>query len=222
MPLIIGFVLAVAAFLLLLAFRSPLVAVKAAVMNLLAVGASYGVLTAVFQQGHGARLIGLHSAVPIPGYVPLLMFAVLFGLSMDYEVFLLSSIRESYLRHGDNRQAVVTGLGSTGRIITSAALIMVSVFLSYLLNDDPVVKMFGIGLASAVMLDATVVRGILVPASMALLGSGNWWLPRWLDRILPHLDIEGDGQPDHTGDDARSSPVTGAAPQPLPLPAGSA
>ncbi|AUG82057.1 hypothetical protein CFP65_7478 [Kitasatospora sp. MMS16-BH015] len=192
MPLIVAAVLAVAALLLLLAFRAPLVAAKAALLNLLAVGASYGVLTAVFQLGHGARLIGLHGAVPVPGYVPLLMFAVLFGLSMDYEVFLLSAIREHYLRHRDNRAAVVTGLGSTGRIITSAALIMVSVFLSYLLNTDPVVKMFGIGLACAVLLDATVVRGILVPASMALLGRANWWLPAWLDRLLPHLDIEGD------------------------------
>ncbi|MER5639188.1 MMPL family transporter [Kitasatospora sp. NPDC002227] len=195
MPLIVGAVLTVAALLLLLAFRAPLVAAKAALMNLLAVGASYGILTAVFQDGHGARLIGLHGAVPVPGYVPLLLFAVLFGLSMDYEVFLLSAVRENYLRHGDNRRAVVDGLGSTGRIISSAALIMVSVFLSYLLNDDPVVKMFGIGLACAVLLDATVVRGILVPATMALLGHGNWWLPRWLDRLLPHLDIEGDGHP---------------------------
>jgi RND superfamily putative drug exporter len=184
--------LVAAALLLLLAFRAPLVAAKAALLNLLAVGASYGILTAVFQQGHGARLIGLHGAVPVPGYVPLLLFAVLFGLSMDYEVFLLSAVREQYLRHGDNRAAVISGLGSTGRIITSAALIMVSVFLSYLLNDDPVVKMFGIGLAAAVLLDATVVRGVLVPATMALLGRRNWWIPAWLDRRLPHLDIEGD------------------------------
>ncbi|MCC9305749.1 MMPL family transporter [Kitasatospora sp. RB6PN24] len=219
MPLIIGFVLTVAALLLLLAFRSPLVAAKAALMNLLAVGASYGILTAVFQRGHGAHLIGLHGAVPIPGYVPLLMFAVLFGLSMDYEVFLLSAIRESYLQHGDNRQAVVTGLGRTGRIITSAALIMVSVFLSYLLNDDPVVKMFGIGLAGAVMLDATVVRGILVPATMALLGNGNWWLPRRLDQILPHLDIEGDGQPS-PHDDRTAADTAGATEADFPLPTG--
>ncbi|MGF1427030.1 MMPL family transporter [Kitasatospora sp. LaBMicrA B282] len=213
-PLIIVAVLAVAALLLLLAFRSPLVAVKAVLMNLLAAGASYGVLTVVFQEGHGGRLIGLHGPVPVPGYVPLLMFAVLFGLSMDYEVFLLSAIRESHLRDGDDRRAVVSGLGRTGPIITSAALIMVSVFLSYLLDDDPVVKMFGLGLASAVLLDATVVRGVLVPASMTLLGTRNWWLPRWLDRILPDLDIEGDGGPSAP---AVAQPVTTpAAPHPEP------
>ncbi|MFD0279312.1 MMPL family transporter [Kitasatospora sp. NPDC127111] len=195
MPLVVGFVLTVAGLLLLLAFRSPVVAVKAAVMNLVSVAAAYGVLTAVFQHGWGARLIGLEGAVPIPGYVPLLMFAVLFGLSMDYEVFLLSAVREAYLREGDNRRAVVTGLAGTGRIISSAALIMVAVFLSYLLSDDPVVKMFGIGLATAVALGATVVRGLLVPSTMVLLGDGNWWLPGWLDRLLPHVDIEGDGHP---------------------------
>ncbi|MEV7774530.1 MMPL family transporter [Kitasatospora sp. NPDC086791] len=218
MPSVIGFVLAVAGLLLLLAFRSPVVAVKAAVMNLVSVAAAYGVLTAVFQHGHGARLIGLDGAVPIPGYVPLLMFAVLFGLSMDYEVFLLSAVREGYLRERDNRRAVVAGLAGTGRIISSAALIMVAVFLSYLLSDDPVVKMFGIGLATAVALDATVVRGLLVPSTMVLLGDGNWWLPRWLDRLLPHVDIEGDGHQEHptapdpaTPDPATQDPATPAA-----------
>ncbi|GAA3118265.1 hypothetical protein GCM10020254_76570 [Streptomyces goshikiensis] len=123
--------------------------------------------------------------MPIPGYVPLLMFAVLFGLSMDYEVFLLSAVREAYLKSGDHRGSVITGLARTGGIITSAALIMVCVFLSYLLSDDPVVKMFGIGLATAVALDATLVRGVPVPAAMILLGKANWWLPGWLDRALP-------------------------------------
>ncbi|WP_234355189.1 MMPL family transporter [Kitasatospora aureofaciens] len=207
MPVVVGFVLTVAGLLLLLAFRSPVVAVKAAVMNLVSVAAAYGVLTAVFQHGTGARLIGLDGAVPIPGYVPLLMFAVLFGLSMDYEVFLLSAVREGYLRERDNRRAVVAGLSSTGRIISSAALIMVAVFLSYLLSDDPVVKMFGIGLASAVALDATVVRGLLVPATMVLLGDGNWWLPRWLDRLLPHVDIEGDGHTPRPGESGEPAPV---------------
>ncbi|MFE3493588.1 MMPL family transporter [Streptomyces sp. NPDC059169] len=193
MPVVVGFVLAVAALLLLLAFRSPVIAVKAALMNLISVAASYGVLTAVFQWGWGTSLIGLEGPVPIPGYVPLLMFAVLFGLSMDYEVFLLSAVRAAYLRRGDNREAVISGLAGTGRIITSAALIMVSVFLSYLLSDDPVVKMFGLGLATAVALDATVVRGVLVPSTMVLLGRANWWLPGWLDRLLPHMDVEDDG-----------------------------
>lgn len=207
MPLVVGFVLTVAGLLLLLAFRSPVVAVKAAVMNLVSVAAAYGVLTAVFQDGRGARLIGLEGAVAIPGYVPLLMFAVLFGLSMDYEVFLLSAVREAYLRSGDNRRAVVAGLAGTGRIISSAAMIMVTVFLSYLLSGDPVVKMFGIGLATAVALDATVVRGLLVPATMVLLGSGNWWLPRRLDRLLPHVDIEGDGREEHGAAEPAPAPA---------------
>ncbi|MFD4586745.1 MMPL family transporter [Streptomyces sp. NPDC058434] len=204
MPLVVGFVLAVAALLLLVAFRSPVVAVKAALMNLVSVAASYGVLTAVFQWGWGASPIGLEGPVPIPGYVPLLMFAVLFGLAMDYEVFLLSAVRAAYLRDGDNRGAVVSGLSGTGRIITSAALIMVSVFLGYLLSDDPVVKMFGIGLATAVALDATVVRGVLVPSTMVLLGRANWWLPGVLDRLLPRLAIEDDG---HDGAVPPASPA---------------
>ncbi|MEV7544642.1 MMPL family transporter [Streptomyces sp. NPDC089915] len=211
LPAVIGVVVAVAALLLLAAFRSPLLALKAAVLNLLSVAAAYGVLTAVFQWGWGARAIGLEGPVPVPGYVPLLMFAVLFGLSMDYEVFLLTAVRERYLDGRDARRAVVLGLASTGRIITSAALIMVSVFLAYLLSDDPVVKMFGTGLAAAVALDVTVVRGLLVPATMALLGDRGWWLPGWLDRVLPELDIEGTAhalpQPAGTGE----GPYTGAA-----------
>ncbi|GGT19515.1 MULTISPECIES: MMPL family transporter [Streptomyces] len=216
MPAVIGAVVAVAALLLLLAFRSPVVAVKAAVTNLLSVAAAYGVLTAVFQRGLGAGLIGLEGPVPIPGYVPLLMFAVLFGLSMDYEVFLLSSVREAYLRHGDNRRAVVEGLAGTGRVITSAAAIMVCVFLSYLLSADPVVKMFGVGLATAVALDATVVRGLLVPTGMVLLGTRNWWLPGPLDRLLPRMDIEGEGTGRGT---TRPDPAApGPATEPIPAP----
>ncbi|MCB5168070.1 MMPL family transporter [Streptomyces bambusae] len=191
LPAVIGVVVAVAGLLLLAAFRSPFLAAKAAVLNLLSVAASYGVLTAVFQWGWGAQAIGLEGPVPIPGYVPLLMFAVLFGLSMDYEVFLLTAVRERHLAGLGSRGAVVHGLAATGRIITSAALIMVSVFLAYLLADDPVVKMFGTGLAAAVALDVTVVRGLLVPTTMALLGDRAWWLPRRLDRLLPELDIEG-------------------------------
>ncbi|MGW4684950.1 MMPL family transporter [Streptomyces sp. NPDC004244] len=220
MPVIIATVVAVAALLLLLAFRSPVVAAKAAVMNLLSVGAAYGVLTALFQWGWGAGPIGLEGPVPIPGYVPLLMFAVLFGLSMDYEVFLLTAVRENWLRYGDNRRAVVAGLAGTGRIITSAALIMVSVFLSYLLSEDPVVKMFGVGLATAVALDATVVRGLLVPTSMVLLGTRNWWLPARLDRLLPHMDIEGEG---HGGaGSGAAGPRAAAAAGAGPGPAGTA
>lgn len=210
LPAVIGVVVAVAALLLLAAFRSPLLALKAAVLNLLSVAAAYGVLTAVFQWGWGARAIGLEGPVPVPGYVPLLMFAVLFGLSMDYEVFLLTAVRERYLDGRNARRAVVLGLASTGRIITSAALIMVSVFLAYLLSDDPVVKMFGTGLAAAVALDVTVVRGLLVPATMALLGDRGWWLPGWLDRVLPELDIEGTAHTLPRPAGAGADPDTGA------------
>lgn len=225
LPAIIATVVLVAGLLLLLAFRAPVVAVKAAVMNLLSVAASYGVLTAVFQWGWGAGPLGLDGPVPIPGYVPLLMFAVLFGLSMDYEVFLLSAVRASYLRHRDNTRAVVDGLAGTARIITSAAMIMVCVFLSYLLSEDPVVKMFGIGLATAVALDATVVRGLLVPTSMVLLGERNWWLPARLDRMLPRVDIEGTPTPPVRGRSqaAATAPApptaSTAAPGPDRLPA---
>ncbi|MEW2583500.1 MMPL family transporter [Streptomyces virginiae] len=222
LPAVIGTVVLVAGLLLLAAFRSPLLALKAAVLNLLSVAAAYGVLTAVFQWGWGARLIGLEGPVPVPGYVPLVMFAVLFGLSMDYEVFLLTSVREKWLASGDSRQAVVAGLASTGRIITSAALIMVSVFLAYLLSDDPVVKMFGTGLAAAVALDVTVVRGLLVPTTMALLGDRGWWLPRRLDRILPELDIEGSAhtvpaeRPGTVAAPAAGGPGETTATRPLP------
>ncbi|MEV6399771.1 MMPL family transporter [Streptomyces sp. NPDC051907] len=216
MPLIIVSVVLVAGLLLLLAFRAPVVALKAAVMNLISVAASYGVLTAVFQWGWGASLLGLDGPAPIPGYVPLLMFAVLFGLSMDYEVFLLTAVRESYLRRRDNARAVVEGLAGTGRIITSAAMIMVCVFLSYLLSEDPVVKMFGIGLATAVALDATVVRGLLVPTSMVLLGERNWWLPAWLDRILPRVDIEGGPTPPAPAPLSASAAASGSDRLPTP------
>ncbi|MFD8987334.1 MMPL family transporter [Streptomyces goshikiensis] len=218
LPAIIAFVLVIAALLLLLAFRSVVVAATAAVLNLVSVAAAYGVLTALFQQGWGAGALGLDGPVPIPGYVPLLMFAVLFGLSMDYEVFLLSAVREAYLKSGDHRGSVITGLARTGGIITSAALIMVCVFLSYLLSDDPVVKMFGIGLATAVALDATLVRGLLVPAAMILLGKANWWLPGWLDRALPRIDIEGGDHAPPPGPATEPEPGPEAGPDPEAAP----
>ncbi|MEU8938328.1 MMPL family transporter [Streptomyces goshikiensis] len=218
LPAIIAFVLVIAALLLLLAFRSVVVAATAAVLNLVSVAAAYGVLTALFQQGWGAGALGLDGPVPIPGYVPLLMFAVLFGLSMDYEVFLLSAVREAYLKSGDHRGSVITGLARTGGIITSAALIMVCVFLSYLLSDDPVVKMFGIGLATAVALDATLVRGLLVPAAMILLGKANWWLPGWLDRALPRIDIEGGDHAPPQGPATEPEPEPEAEPDPEAAP----
>ena len=177
--------------LLMIVFRSVLVPLKAALMNLLSIAAAYGVLVAVFQWGWGNELIGLHSTMPINPFLPLIMFAILFGLSMDYEVFLLSRVREEYVATGDNHEAVVRGLSSTARVITSAALIMISVFGAFVLGDDPNGKLFGVGLAVAVLIDATLVRMVLVPATMSLLGRANWWLPGWLDRILPHLDLEG-------------------------------
>ena len=155
---------------LLLAFRSILMPLKAAFANLLSVGAAYGVVTFVFQEGHGASLVGLDGAVPIASYVPLLMFAVLFGLSMDYEVFLLTQIQEHHKLSRDTHKAVVDGLASTGRVITSAALIMVCVFSSFILNGDAIVKQFGVGLAVAIAIDATIVRCVLVPAVMTKLG----------------------------------------------------
>ena len=174
--------------LLTVLFRSVLVPLKAVVLNLLSVGAAYGVLVMVFQWGWAAGLIGVESTVPIVSFIPLFMFAILFGLSMDYEVFLLSRVREEYRRHGDNTRTVIAGIAGTGRTITAAALIMVSVFSGFVLGSDPVVKMMGVGLATAIFLDATVVRLVLVPATMKLLGDANWWLPGWLDRLLPELD----------------------------------
>ena len=147
-------------------------------------------MVAVFQWGWGRSLIGLDEAVPIASFVPMMMFAILFGLSMDYEVFILSRIREEYHGGHSNIDSVVEGLGATAKVITAAALIMISVFLGFVASDDPVVKMMGIGLAVAVAVDATIVRMVLLPSTMTLVGDANWWLPRWLDRILPHLDIE--------------------------------
>jgi RND superfamily putative drug exporter len=174
--------------LLLLAFRSLVLPLKAAVVNLLSVSSAYGVMTLAFQTETGAELLGLPGPVPIAAYVPVLMFAILFGLSMDYEVFLLSRVREEFLRTGDAAGSVVTGLASTARVITSAALIMVSVFAGFALDSVVVIKMIGIGLATAIALDATVVRLLLVPAAMALLGRANWYLPRWMERVLPTVD----------------------------------
>ncbi|HET6836251.1 MAG TPA: MMPL family transporter [Acidimicrobiales bacterium] len=154
-------------------------------MNLLSVGAAYGVVVAVFQWGWRASLIGLEERIPITPWVPMLMFAILFGLSMDCEVFLLSRVRDAWLRSGDSRGSVVDRVASTASVITAAALIMVAVFASFVLVDDPVVKMMGLGLATAVLVDATVIRMVTVPATMELLGDANWWLPRRLERILP-------------------------------------
>jgi RND superfamily putative drug exporter len=185
-------VIALSFLLLMLAFRTIVIPAQAAVMNLLSIGAAYGVLVALFQFGWAHSLIGLDGAVPIVSYVPLFMFAVLFGLSMDYEVFLVSQIKEHVQEGQDNKTSVVSGLVTSGKVITAAATIMVFVFGSFVLNGDPTVKQFGVGLAVAVILDATVVRCLLVPARMASLGKWNWYLPRWLGRLLPHISIEGE------------------------------
>jgi putative drug exporter of the RND superfamily len=192
LPLMIAIVVGLSFIVLLVAFRSLLVPVKAAAMNLLSVAAAYGVVTAVFQLGWGSSLIGLDHAIPIVSFVPLLMFAILFGLSMDYEVFLLTQMREHYKEYGDEKRAVVEGLANTGRVITSAAAIMVCVFTSFVLSGNPVVKEFGVGLAVAIAIDSTLVRCLLVPAVMVLLGKRAWWLPKWMDRWLPKISIEGE------------------------------
>jgi RND superfamily putative drug exporter len=191
LPLQIIVVIALSFILLVLAFRTVVIPPQAALMNILSIGASYGVLTAVFQYGWLSGLIGLSGPVPIVSYVPLFMFAILFGLSMDYEVFLVSQIEEHVHAGESNEQSVVSGLVTSARVITAAAAIMVFVFGSFVLNGDPTIKQFGIGLAVAVVLDATVVRCLLVPALMLLMGNVNWYMPSWLDRVVPHVSIEG-------------------------------
>jgi putative drug exporter of the RND superfamily len=193
MPLFIVGVVGLSFLLLLVAFHSPLISLKAAVMNLLSVGAAYGVMTLFAKGGTLGQIIGIDHEVPIAPFMPVMMFAILFGLSMDYEVFLISRIREEYLKHRDTRRAVADGLAKTARVITAAAAIMVVVFLAFLAAPDVFLKLFGIGLASAIFLDATLVRMVLVPAVMQLLGDRNWWIPKWLERVLPRLDIEPGG-----------------------------
>jgi RND superfamily putative drug exporter len=189
---VIGAVVILSFLLLMAVFRSLAVPLKAAVMNLLSVGAAYGVIVAIFQWGWLGSVVGIGKTGPIDPWIPLMLFTILFGLSMDYEVFLLSRIREEWRRTGDNATAVADGLAQTGRIITAAAAIMVCVFASFVLGDERVLKVFGLGLATAVFVDATLVRMVLVPSTMELLGHVNWWFPRWLDRIVPKLSVEVD------------------------------
>ena len=192
LPVVILIVVALSCILLLLAFRTILVPLASAVMNLISIGAAYGVVTFVFQEGHGASLIGLEHSIPIVSYLPLMMFAILFGLSMDYQVFLLTHVREQVQEGHSPVDAVIRGLALSGKVITSAALIMTSVFASFILNSDPVVKQFGVGLAAAIAVDATIVRCLLVPAVLVLMGKSAWWFPGWLERWLPRLNVEGD------------------------------
>jgi RND superfamily putative drug exporter len=215
LPLQIIVVIALSFLLLVLAFRTVVIPPQAALMNILSIGASYGVLTAVFQYGWLSKLIGLSGPVPIVSYVPLFMFAILFGLSMDYEVFLVSQIEEHVHAGEGNKESVVSGLVTSARVITAAAAIMVFVFGSFVLNGDPTIKQFGIGLAIAVILDATIVRCLLVPALMLLMGNINWYMPRWLDHVVPHVSIE--GAEFFAARDQRLEPEPPAKPEPEPV-----
>ncbi|MCW2614112.1 MAG: hypothetical protein JWN08_1106 [Frankiales bacterium] len=191
LPLLVGGVVGLSFLLLLMVFRSIAIAVKAAVMNILSIGAAYGVVALALEGGAFGQLFGIDEPTPLPAFIPVLMFAILFGLSMDYEVFLLSRMREHWLRTGDSSRAVADGLAATARVITAAAAIMVAVFLAFVLSSDVILKVLGLGLATAILVDATVVRLLLVPAVMQLLGRATWWLPSWLDRRLPQLHVEG-------------------------------
>ncbi|HWG15164.1 MAG TPA: MMPL family transporter, partial [Streptosporangiaceae bacterium] len=209
-PWLILTVVAIAFVLLTVAFRSVVIAVKAAVFNLLSIGAAYGVIVAIFHWGWGASLIGLHTTLPVPAYVPMLVFAIVFGLSMDYEVFLLSRVHEAWVATRDPHRSVAIGIGSTARVITTAAAIMVVVFASFVLDTDPTVKMLSIGMAFAVLIDASLVRMMLVPSVMSLLGKHAWWMPRWLEPIVPHLQLEGSTEP-------APDPEPVAEPEPEPV-----
>ena len=219
-PLLIGGVVLLSMFVLVLSFRSLVVAIKAAAMNLLSVAAAYGVVALVLQGGWAGQLIGIDTETPLPAFVPVLMFAVLFGLSMDYEVFLVSRMREAWLRTGDNERAVLEGLASTGRVITAAAAIMVAVFAAFIPSADVVLKVIGVGMASAILIDATIVRLLLVPAVMHLLGRANWYLPEWMGRRLPQLHVEGrpeihlPGQRQHAASAGDTVDVTATASAP--------
>jgi putative drug exporter of the RND superfamily len=222
LPWFIGAVLVVSFLLLLAVFRSVLVPLKAVVMNLLSIGAAYGLVVAIFQWGWFGSVLGI-SAAPIEPWAPMMLFAIVFGMSMDYEVFLLSSIREEYDRTRVNETAVVEGLASTARVITAAAAIMVCVFGSFAVSDVRQVKLMGIGLAAAVFIDATLVRMVLVPATMQLLGDRNWWFPRWLDRIVPRIHVEAPPVAAFAGAPAAPappSPEPGTLPPPVPVTVG--
>jgi putative drug exporter of the RND superfamily len=190
MPVFFVAVIGLSFLLLLVAFRSLLVPLTAALMNLLAAGASFGVIVAIFQWGWLSEALGIGGGGPIEAFIPVMFFAILFGLSMDYQVFLVSRMHEEWLHTSDNRRSITVGQGETGGIITAAAIIMIAVFGGFILGDARVIKLFGIGLASAVFLDAFVVRTVLVPSLMHLIGPANWYLPRWLDRLTPQVSIE--------------------------------
>ncbi|MEP7023076.1 MAG: MMPL family transporter [Actinomycetota bacterium] len=190
LPLFIAVVVILAFILLMAVFRSLLIPLVASIMNLLSVGAALGIMNAVFEWGWGSSLLGLSGSNPVEVFVPVLLFSILFGLSMDYEVFLVSRMHEQWLLTRDNRQAVTLGQAETGRVITAAATIMIFVFASFIFGGSIVIEQFGVGLAGAIVIDAFIIRTVLVPAVMHLSGRANWWLPRWLDKILPQLSVE--------------------------------
>jgi putative drug exporter of the RND superfamily len=206
LPLFIGVVIGLSLLLLAVVFRSVLIPVKAAVLNLLSIGVALGVITFVFQDGHLASLIGVETTGPIEPFLPVMLFAIIFGLSMDYEVFLVTRMHEEWERTHDAPFAVRHGLALTGKVVMAAAIIMISVFGSFVLGDDRTIKLFGVGLASAVLFDAFVIRLILVPALMHLFGRASWWMPEWLERRLPRLSIEGPAEGGDDDDDSPSSP----------------
>jgi len=208
LPLFITVVVLLGALLLMVAFRSILIPLTAAVMNLLAAGASFGVVVAVFQWGWGSQALGLGTPGPVEAFLPVMLLAVLFGLSMDYQVFLVSRMHEEWMATGDNRRAVRVGQATTGRVITAAAAIMIGVFLAFVLGGERDIGEFGLGLATAILLDALILRTVLVPAAMQLFGRANWWIPNWLDRVLPHLSFEAPHQPHpQPGEEAARQPV---------------
>jgi len=207
-------VVAISFFLLTAAFQSIVIATKAAILNILSIGAAYGVIVAIFQWGWLKGVIGLQSTLPIPAYVPMLVFCIVFGLSMDYEVFLLSRVHEAWLATGDAHRSVAIGIGATAKVITTAALIMIVVFTSFVINPNPTVKMLAIGMAFAVLIDASIVRMILVPAIMSLLGAHAWWMPRWLTHVVPNLQLEG-AEPGSVAE-----PAAGPAVEPVGEPVG--
>ncbi len=207
LPLFIGLVVLVSFLLLMMVFRSLLIPLTAAVMNLLSIGAAFGILVAVFQWGDGGSIIGLSGTSPVEAFLPVMLFAILFGLSMDYQVFLVSRIHEEYIKSGgDNKMAVRNGLAATGKTITAAALIMILVFASFILGGERVIKEFGIGLAAGVLVDAVLIRMAVVPSLMMMFGKANWWLPGWLDRVLPHVSVD--------ADDLAANALPGSGPEP--------
>ena len=207
MPLFIAVVVGLSFILLLIAFRSLVIPLTAAVMNLLAAGGSFGLVVAIFQYGWGSDAMGAGPGAPIDAWIPVMLFAILFGLSMDYQVFLVSRMHEEWVHSRNNRQAVTVGQAETGGIITAAALIMMAVFLGFLLTPGRPIKIFGTGLASAVFLDAFILRTMLVPSLMQVFGRANWYFPKWLDKITPHMSVEPPDDPGYQGEsDAPEAP----------------